>query len=214
MSVRDFFLHVGSSRRICLGHIVPYAFRFFFMQVRFTRPMYLKHILSYASVIVYFSLYESGFFDSSTSYTFYLVPLPHWNSLYTDHIFSTHIPWAHFILYFRYNRFLFTRVRFSRLTYLEHILSYASTVIDFSLCGLSFLYSCVLSTFYLTTAMVDFSLRRLGFHDSYTSRKFILCLCFDEFLFTWVRFYQLIHIEYILSCAFAMTISLYAIRFF
>lgn len=85
--------------------------------------MHLEHILSYISVVMDFSSRGLGFLNSYTSDIFYLVP-PLW--------------WI-----------LFTQVKFSRLMHFGHILSYASIVIDFSLCGSGFPNSHTSSTFYL-----------------------------------------------------------------
>lgn len=84
-----------------------------FMWVGFFWITSLEHILSCTSIMMDFSLHDSGFLKSHSSSIFYLMS-PSWLiSLHTNHVF-----------------FL--------LILLEHILPYVSTIINFSSWGLGF----------------------------------------------------------------------------
>lgn len=111
-------------------------------------------------------------------------------------------------------RFLFTRVRFSWLTCLWRILSYASTVVGFPSPEKSFPTHTPQHILPCASTMMDFSSRELDFSDSYalstfclmplpwwishhaswvswlTCLRHILTLGFyrDRFFFTWVEF--------------------------
>lgn len=63
-------------------------------------------------------------------------------------VFSTYMLQAYFTLCFRHNGFLFMRIRFSWPIRLGHILSCASTMVDFSLPGWGFFDSYTSGIFY------------------------------------------------------------------
>lgn len=162
-----------------------------------------------------FSLCKLDFLKSYTSNTFYLV-LPSWQIsfyagwvfptyvlgvhfifclrrgeflFYAGWFFSTNVSCAYFILCLYCDRFPFIHVGFFWLMCLEHILSYVSIVIDFSLLRSSFLDLHTSITFYLVSLPWQIFLYiSLVFLTHMLRAYFILYLCHYGFLFMQVGF--------------------------
>lgn len=107
-----------------------------------------------------FLLCGSGFSDSCTSDTFYLVsPIVVEFSSCELVFFYSHILGTFCFLLSTIASFFYTRVRFCQLIYLRHILPYASCHNEFLFTRLSFPDSCTLHMFFLVSSvMIYFSI--------------------------------------------------------
>lgn len=112
-------------------------------------------------------------------------------------VFSIYVSRAYFALCLCRDRFLLMRVGFFRLTSLEHILSYASIVVDFFSCKSSFPNLLALGTFCPMPMPWWISHAGQVFLIHVPRAHFIMRLCRDEFLLTLVMFSRLTYLIHI-----------------
>lgn len=91
----------------------------------------------------------SGFYDSCALSTIWFVSPPWQKSTHAGQVFINQVSQVYFALFLHHDGFLFTRIRFSRLSQPEHILSCASIMADFSSRESSFIDSRTSDTFCL-----------------------------------------------------------------
>lgn len=171
---------------------------FLFIWVWFSQLMHFRHILPCAFIVTDFSLCESSFFNLHTSGTFYFVMnfssygLEFFNSYTLDTFSLTSLSWL---------IFFFMQVEFSWVMCLRHILSCFIIVMNFSLCGLGFLDSCALGTFYFMPPSWCIYLHMGEFFWLMHLRHIYLVPPLWRISFQIGWFSQFMYFKHILSCA-------------